>query len=192
MLRLFRYCLILLLLLLTVSCASATPRPIYPVDNPSTPYDESYAPDEGQPKFPELGEYWVIDVDGACGFSSEALQFADQVFEQLRKEGISEVVVICQADITGDPRFWATDWGNWMRLGHEETKRGLVWLIQPDIPPERDRITVENSFALYQNTVMDYFPVLEEAANYANYNDFDGALESIARGTNEVLRSVVD
>ena len=69
--------------------------------------------------------------------------------------------------------------------GHRQTH------LAPDIPASENRITLERSDWSYQNTVIDYFPVIQNAAMYANANDFDGALERIAEGLDEVLRRVI-
>ena len=155
-------------------------------------YDDNVKPEKGQPPFPKLGEYWVID--NGCNFSQEVVQDADKVFEQLRVDHIAEVAVICQSGIKGsqqDLLWWVMGWGNWAKLGDQRDKRGLVWVIRPDVRPEDHRVATQNSDWIYQNTAIDYFPVLEEAAQYANANDFDGALDAIVRGTNEVLRRVI-
>lgn len=160
----------------------------------SSQYDGSIKPSEGQPAFPKLDKYWVIDT-GNC-FRQETIVMADKIFEQLRVDRIAEVVVICQKGIVdrgsaNDEKIWAMEWGRWARLGNKEDDRAIVWLIRPDADPAKeDRVAIEVSRWLVWLTAPDYYPALEEAANYANWSDFDGALESIARNTDAILRKL--
>ena len=122
------------------------------------------------------------------------IEEADRIFEQLRLDRIAEVAVICQLGIKGgqyDLQYWATTWLNWSGLGHIEDKRSIVWVIRPDVDMSEHRVVAENSDWLYQNPIFDYGPIVEEASNYANWNNFDGALEVIMYQTDEVLRRVV-
>lgn len=174
-----------LLFLLLTACAS-----------PSALQSGTVVPEKGQPPFPNLGTTWVIDPNNSCRFSPESVNFADQTFEKLRQDHIVEVAVICQAGIKNfgpfnDEKIWLMGWGNWSRLGDAQNKRGLIWLIRPDVKPEENRVTLTNSDWLYQYTAIDYFATLEDAAGYANYGKFSEALELIARETNEKLRHVV-
>jgi len=175
---------VLVLLALTV-CGSP---PVQPSVN------GTIKPKDGQPSFPKLGQYWVIDK--GCDFSQETVEWADEVFEQLRQDGIAEVAVICQTGVVdrgpmNNGLIWTRDWGRWARLGDKDDDRAVVWLIRPDVAPEQHRVVVEVSTWLYQYTAIDYGDTLEEAANYANWDDFDGVLEAIARGTDQKLREVV-
>lgn len=162
-----------------------------PVDNPYTPVDESIVPDKGQPAFPKLDQYWVVD-SSHC-FRETTIQMADQVFEKLRTDRIAEVAVLCVRGVKNqgplnDEKIWAMKWGRWAKLGDKQDRRAIVWLIRPDVRPEENRITVEVSTQLYWWTAIDYGPGLEEAADYANVGDLNGALESITRTTDETLR----
>lgn len=186
--------LIWLIIMLVLAACSPKTSDSRPTDSPNTTVDESVVPDKGQPDFPALGLYWV--VDNGCNFDADYVRDADQVFEKLRLDHIAEVVVICQTGVQNfgpynDEKIWSMKWGNWARLGDAKDKRGVVILIRPDVKPEENRITIENSIWIYQNTVMDYFPVIEEAARFANYDDLNGCLESLARNLNDVLRRVV-
>lgn len=146
---------------------------------------------EGQPEFPPLGQYWV--VDRGCNFDVDKIRIADEVFEKLRMDGIAEVALICQTGIldkgaTNDQKIWLRDWGRWAKMGDVEDDRSLIWLIQPDVPPEAGRVTLEVSRWLTWYTAVDYYETLQEAANYANVDDFNGALISIARKVDAQLR----
>ena len=79
------------LLAILAACAplaSAAPAPTITVEW------QSVKPREGQPSFPDLGQYWIID--NGCGFDTQKVRIADVLFGQLRSEGIAEVAVICQ------------------------------------------------------------------------------------------------
>jgi len=178
--RIFLFLVCLTVVLILVACRSPS---------------DSLKPKEGQPAFPPLGQYWVID--NGCHFRQETVETADATFEQLRQDRIAEVVVICQTGVVNrgslnDELIWTRDWGRWAGLGDKEDERAMIWLIRPDVPPEEDRVTIEVSLWLYWYTASDYTSVLDEAANYANWDDFDGVLESIARNTDTKLRELVE
>jgi hypothetical protein len=166
---------------------------------PGTPagsYDTSVVPDSGQPPFPKIGAYWVVDSQNACHLSRDSVQLVDQALEKLRTDHIAEVAIVCQTGVKNqgplnDEKIWAMKWGNWARIGDPKDQRGVVVLIRPDVKPEENRITIENSVWLYQNTVLTYRPVIEEAARYANAGDYNGCIESLARNLDETLRRVV-
>jgi hypothetical protein len=163
------------------------------VDNTTGSVNESIKPDNGQPDFPGLEKYWVIDSDHYI--KQETIDFADPVLEKIRQDGIAEVVIIIQKGIVNkgpfnDEKIWAMNWGRWAKLGDKEDQRAIVWLIRPDVKPEENRVTIEISTHLTWYTAVDYSPALEEAAEYANVNDFDGAVQSLIRNTDEVLRKL--
>ncbi len=171
----------LILALFLAACGTTNPTPY------ATP---TVSPKNGQPDFPALGQYWV--VDNGCNFSLSSIQNADATFEKLRLDGIAEIAVVCQTGVKGGGAelLWLRDWGRYIKLGDLNTQLALVYLIRPDVPPEANRISIEASTQLYWDTAMDYWSGLEEAAQYLNYGDFSGGLESLARTTNERLRSL--
>ena len=159
-------------------------------------YDTSVIPDSGQPAFPRIGPYWVIDSQDACHLNQDSVVLVDQTLEKLRTDHIAEVAIVCQTGVKNlgpmnDEKIWTMKWGNWARIGDPKDQRGVVVLIRPDVKPEENRITIENSVWLYQNTVLTYRPVIEEAARYANAGDYSGCIESLARNLDETLRQVV-
>jgi hypothetical protein len=169
---------------------------VLPLKTPApTPTVEWQAgmPRPGQPAFPALGQYWIID--NGCGFDPAKLKIADGMFEKLRTDGIAEVALICQTGIvdkggTNDDKIWLRDWARWAKMGSAQDSRSVVWLIRPDASPTGQRISVEISRWLYWYTAIDYADGLEEAANYANTGDYTGALVAIARNTDEKLRQL--
>ena len=150
-------------------------------------------PREGQPDFPELGQYWIID--NGCSFNPKKLETADKMFEALRKEGIAEVAVLCQTGIvnmgaTNNDKIWLRDWARNAKMGDSEDDRSVVWLIRPDAETQEGRIAIELSRWIYWYTAIDYAEGLDEASNYANVGDYDGALVAIARNTDGKLREL--
>lgn len=182
-----KHTLLLILIVFSLpACGVLTSSGIAPTSTSTT-----VEPNEGQPEFPPLGQYWV--VDRGCNFDIEKIRIADEVFEKLRMDGIAEVALICQTGIldkgaTNDQKIWLRDWGRWAKMGDVEDDRSLIWLIQPDVPPEAGRVTLEVSRWLTWYTAVDYYETLQEAANYANVDDFNGALISIARNVDAQLR----
>jgi len=182
-----RWLLAVVLIVFLTACQSKGP----PTDNPNSVVNESIVPEKGQPAFPQLGQYWVIDQCGC--FSQGKIEMADQVFEKLRQDGIAEVIVVCIKGVKNkgplnDEKIWTTALGRYLRLGDKRANRAIIWLIRPDVKPEENRVTVEVSAKLYWWTAIDYGPALEEAADYANAGDYDGLLESLVRNTDESLR----
>ena len=187
-----RAVVLVLALLALAGCSSAASTPV----SPSGAYAASVVPDTGQPPFPKLGQYWVVDPENACHLSHDSVVLVDQVLEKLRTDHIAEVAIVCQTGVKdqgplNDEKIWTLKWGNWARIGDAKDQRGVVVLIRPDVKPEENRITIENSVWIYQNTVLTYQPVIEEAARYANAGDYDGCIESLARNLDETLRKVV-
>lgn len=184
--------LVFLALVLLAGCTSG----ISSTSVSSGSYDASVVPDTGQPAFPKLGQYWVVDSQDACHFDQESVMLVDQTLEKLRTDHIAEAAIVCQTGVKNqgplnDDKIWTMKWGNWARIGDPKDQRGVVVLIRPDVKPEENRITIENSIWLYQNTVLTYQPVIQEAAAYANAGDYSGCIESLARNLDETLRKVV-
>jgi hypothetical protein len=147
----------------------------------------------GQPNFPSLGKYWVVDPDNYLKQST--IESASKVLDNLRQDHIAEVTIVIQKGIKNkgplnDEKIWLRDWGRSIKLGDKEDQRAVVWLIRPDVKPEENRVTIEVSTHLTWLTAGDYGPIMEEAADYANYNDFNGTVESLVRNTDEVLRKI--
>lgn len=176
----------ILMLVFLAACALTPNHPAIETPIRSVGYGQNIP---GQPKFPDLVEYWVVD-DG-CGFSEETLHFAYEYFEALNRDHIAQVAVVCQEGITGgfsSASTWISEWLNHEGLGTLEDKRALAILIRPDVPPEDFRIVFNPNDALYWLTTLDEYDPKHNAANYANANDFDGCLEYLAVSIDEILR----
>ena len=150
-------------------------------------------PREGQPAFPPLGSYWV--VDNGCNFALDKVKIADETFEKLRTDGIAEVAVICQTGIldkgaSNDDKIWLRDWARWAKMGAAGVNRSVVWLIRPDAKAEQQTVSLEVSRWLTWYTAIGYSDALKEAANYVNWKDFNEALISITRNVDGKLREL--
>ncbi len=189
---LHRVHLLFLACIFLISCSTTASTPTLSAGS----YDTSVVPDSGQPAFPKIGQYWVINSQDACHLKQDSVVLVDQTLEKLRTDHIAEVAIVCQTGVKNqgplnDEKIWTMKWGNWARIGDPKDQRGVVVLIRPDVRPEENRITIENSVWLDQNTVLTYHPVIEEAARYANAGDYSGCIESLARNLDETLRQVV-
>ncbi|NPV80570.1 MAG: TPM domain-containing protein [Firmicutes bacterium] len=154
------------------------------------PYDENVEVPPGDPAFPRLGRYWVVDPEGLVGL--RAVQAADETLEALRADGLAETVIVIRRGVK-HPVEWSTHYGRWLMLGEREGPRrnnGLVFLIVPDARPEAGRVWYSVGRGLPRLTSSDLGPLLEEAASYANADDFDGAVVSIARNIDDILRKI--
>ena len=145
-----------------------------------------------QPAFPELNGHWVVDNNHYL--KDKTITDTDQMFDQLKSDGIAEVAIVIQEGVRNngpydDEKIWARDWGRKIELG-DESDRAIVWLIRPDVKPEENRVTIEISTHLTWLVFGDYESMLQEAADYANADDFDGSVASITRNTDEVLRRI--
>lgn len=187
---LFIYSIGCCLIILSMGCNVPVTKTSVPT---STVEWQEGMPRAGQPAFPALGQYWIID--NGCNFDLEKVKIADAMFEKLHTDGIAEVAIVCQMGIvnkggTNDDKIWLRDWARWARMGSAQDSRSVVWLIRPDVKPTEQRIAIEISRWLYWYTAINYADSLKEAANYANVGDFNGALVSIARNTDEELRQL--
>lgn len=199
----FVLCLLLCLVMLsTAGCRPGGRTPIAeptPVANPGPPgrpgigdrpYDENVEVPPGDPQFPKLGRYWVVDPEGLVDLP--AVQAADETLEALRADGLAETVIVIRRNVK-HPVEWSTHYGRWLMLGERGGARknnGLVFLIIPDAPQEAGRVWYSIGRGLPRLTSSDMAPLLEEAASYANAGDLDGAVISIARNIDDILRKI--
>ncbi|MGE5587055.1 MAG: hypothetical protein ACM3ZO_02395 [Clostridia bacterium] len=171
--------------------AGAPPSGAAPYAPPGQrPYDENVEVPAGDPAFPALGRYWVVDPEGLVGLA--AVEAADQTLGALRADGLAETVIVVQRGVK-HPADWSTHYGRWLMLGAREGPRennGLVFLIIPDARPEVGRVWYCVGRGLPRLTSSDLGPLVEEAASYANADDLDGAVVSIARNIDDIVRKV--
>jgi len=176
------FLILLPVFLLLSACAPAIATPIRPIG-----YGKNIP---GQPNFPPLETYWV--VDNGCHFSQSALDYAYKTFDALNSDHIAQVAVVCQSGIKGgysEATTWISEWFNNVGLGSMIDQRAVAVLIRPDVKPEDYRIIIDHNDAFYWWTPTDEYPIKHEAADYANFNRFDECLVSLARNINLFMRA---
>lgn len=155
----------------------------------SKPYDANTTVPKGDPAFPPLENFWVIDKAGVL--SQAAIDDGDAVCQRLKEDGIAEVVVVIIKGVK-QPDLWATHYGRWLKLGSkgystEGGNNGVVWLVRPDA---KDRITISVGRGLPEFSTVDYGEILDDAKDYINFNNFDKGVSVIIKETDETLRKV--
>lgn len=168
----------------------ANPGPSGRSGSGDRPYDENVEVPPGDPGFPKLGRYWVVDPEGLVDL--RVVQAADETLEALRVDGLAETVIVIRRSVK-HPVEWSTHYGRWLMLGERGGARknnGLVFLIIPDAPQEAGRVWYSIGRGLPRLTSSDMAPLLKEAASYANAGDLDGAVISIARNIDDILRKI--
>lgn len=153
------------------------------------PYDSNVSVPEGDPPFPSLGQYWVIDNTGVL--TNETIVKADSLCQSLQDDGIAEMVVLVQSGIK-HPETYATHYGRWLKLGSKGPSirggnNGIVWLIRPDAEL---KMTISVGRGLPQFTSSDYGKIMDKAKDYLNFNNFDQGVLVIIEETNRVLREL--
>ena len=189
--RVFCSMLVVALIVVTLSgCRREKKMPSAPGTAQDRPYDENVEVPSGDPNFPALGEYWVVDPDGLVGASS--IQMSDETLEKLKSHRIAEVVIVIQKGVR-HPVEWSTHYGRWLRLGEVEgphQNNGILFLVIPDANQATGKVWYSIGRGLPKLTSSDMGPLLEEAAVYANAGDLDGAVISIARNIDDILRKI--
>jgi uncharacterized membrane protein YgcG len=152
-------------------------------------YDKNVSVPKGDPAFPPLTTSWVIDAAGAL--SEASIAEGDAICQRLKADGVAEVVVIVINGVK-QPEDWATHYGRWLGLGKkglstEGGNKGLVWLIRPDSP---EKLTVSVGRGLPGFTTVDYSPIIDEAIEYLNFNNYDKGVMTLIVRTDQVLRTI--
>jgi hypothetical protein len=152
-------------------------------------YDPNTAVPKGDPAFPALEKSWVIDSAGVL--SAETVREGDAVCERLKQDRVAEMVVVIVNGVK-QPDLWATHYGRWLKLGSKGLStaggnNGVVWLIRPDA---QERLTVSVGRGLPEFTTVDYGKIVDEAKDYANFNNFDKAVSVIVAESDATLRRV--
>jgi len=154
-------------------------------------YDENVSVPKGDPAFPPLGTSWIIDHAGVL--SDPVIAAADAVCENLKVDGVAEVVVVVMNGVK-QPDLWATHYGRWLGLGRKGLStgggnNGVVWLVRPDA---EDKLTVSVGRGLPKFTTVDYGAIVDDAVEYFNFNNYDRGVTTLVTQTDEVLRKIHD
>lgn len=144
---------------------------------------------KGEPDFPPLGMYWVIDR--AKVLSDDTIINADDILLRLQQDGIAEVVIVVIPGVK-QPETWATHYGRWLKLGKkgstaEGGANGLVWLIRPDADL---KMTISVGRGLPRFTSVDYGQIMDDCADYFNFGNYDAGVSMLAQETSRVLREI--
>jgi uncharacterized membrane protein YgcG len=171
-------CCLLCALLCMAACTGGNDR-----------YDKNVSVPKGDPAFPPLAATWVIDAAGAL--SDSAIMVGDAICQRLKTDDVAEVVVVLINGVK-QPEDWATHYGRWLGLGKkglstEGGNKGLVWLIRPDAP---EKLTVSVGRGLPGFTTVDYGPIMDDAIEYFNFNNYDKGVMTLIVRTDQVLRTI--
>ena len=150
-------------------------------------YDKNVSVPKGDPDFPALTTSWVIDRVGVL--SAPAVAEGDAICEKLKTDGVAEVVVVLISGVK-QPEEWATHYGRWLGLGRkglstEGGNKGLVWLIRPDA---KEKITISVGRGLPDFSTVDYGPIIDNAVEYFNFDNYDKGTATLIAQTDQVLR----
>jgi uncharacterized membrane protein YgcG len=153
------------------------------------PYDTNTQIEKGEPAFIPLTQYWIIDGTGLV--AKKTIVEADKICQQLKEDGIAEVVVLIQNRIK-EPDKYATHYGRWLKLGRkglstEGGNNGIIWLIRPGA---KDRISISVGRGLPKFTSIDYGEIIEKAKDYVNFNNFDEGVLLLVKETDKKLREI--
>lgn len=157
-------------------------------EQPASTVDQNTSLPKGDPGFPTLGKYWVIDK--TCSLSQESVVKADAICQRLQDDGIAEVVVVVINGVK-HPQDWSTHYGRWLKLGKKGRStrggnNGIVWLIRPDAD-EKLYISVGRGLPRFTST--DYTRVMGKAADYINFGNLDRGVEVLVQETDREIRA---
>ncbi|MFA6097723.1 MAG: TPM domain-containing protein [Candidatus Paceibacterota bacterium] len=150
-------------------------------------YDTNKEVPSGEPAFPSQQVYGIVDPHHVL--SQKAAEESFAILDKLKKDGIAEVTVLIQTGVK-DPETYATRYGRYIGLGEKGKNNGLVWLIRPDVEPEKYRMTYSAGRGLPKLTASDLGEVMQGAADPINFGNYDAGVLSLVKGTDEKLRKL--
>ena len=148
-------------------------------------YDQNKELPPGEPDFPPQKVYGIVDPHNVLSQQAEEESFA--IIDKLKQDGIAEVTVLVQLNVS-DPDTYANTYGRFIELGEKGKNNGLVWLIRPDVSPEKNRITVAPGRGLPKLTATDTRQIMEQALDYINFGNYDRGVVELIKGTDRKLR----
>lgn len=168
---------LLLLSLTLVSCAinTATPPAV------AIPF--------GEPDFPKLGKYWVIDVTNSVSETVE--KEVDAKFENMRAQGYAQQAIVVMKGVK-NPSDYVTQLARHLALGEAEGKNknnGILWLVLIDEPAER-RLWYTIGTGLPEFTSFEAGAVIDESRKFSDKSDWEGTVKSIAAESEKNLKKV--
>lgn len=151
-------------------------------------YDTNKEVPTGDPDFPPQKVYGIVDPNNIL--SKETVRESEAILEGLKKDGIAEVVILIQTGVKNDPEQYATRYGRYIGLGENKKNNGLVWLIRPDVEPEKFRMTYSVGRGLPDLTSSDLGEIMEGAADPINFGNYDLGVLDLVQGTDRKLRQI--
>jgi uncharacterized membrane protein YgcG len=153
--------------------------------------DQNTSVPKGDPGFPPLGQYWVIDKTNLL--SKETIEKADTICQKLQDDGVAEVVVAVIGGVK-HPQDWATHYGRWLKLGKKGRStqggnNGIVWLIRPEAD---EKIFISVGRGLPRFTSRDYSRIIGKAVDYINFGNLDRGVEVLIEETDREIRTKYD
>ncbi len=156
--------------------------------NSPVPSDENVSVPSGDPSFPPLEQFWVIDKAGVM--HPQNIEEASTLCQELKDQGLAEVVVLIQNGVQ-HPADYATHFGRWLRLGKkglgtEGGNNGIVWLIRPDAT---EKITYSVGRGLPLLTSGRMVDIINASKDYFNFNNYDqGVLVLLKQTQNQLVQ----
>jgi len=142
----------------------------------------------GEPDFPNLGEYWIIDDAGVI--SEEIEQEVDEILEQTRIEGYAEQAIIVMEGVNNGQGY-VIQMLRHLKLGNKEeprTDNGLAWLVIIDQKADF-RVWGAPGNGLPEVTAgAEYGPVIDQTNVFANVGDWDNTVLTIAKASRTMLQ----
>lgn len=158
---------------------------------------DSLSPDQiaevpfGEPNFPNLGEYWVVDKEGVVDQS--VVEHVDKILEDLRKDGYAEQAIVTMSGVD-DSIAYVTQLGRHLKLGEAEGENkdnGIIWLILVD-KPVGERVRYSIGLGLPEFTSFEAGRVQDAASVFADEGDWSNTVLQIATETREIFTSAND
>ncbi len=140
----------------------------------------------GEPAFPNLGEYWVID--NANVLSNETEARVDNILENTRASGYAEQAIVLMTGVSKTVEY-TTQLGRHLRLGEASgpnKDNGLIWTIYTDLPPD-DVLHYSAGDGLGLVDAQDIDEILASAQPLVDTGDWNGAVIALATKSAEVL-----
>lgn len=150
-------------------------------------YDPNKELPPGEPAFPPQQVYGIVDPHNILSQKTAEESFA--ILDKLKKDGIAEVTVLIQIGVK-NPETYATRYGRYIGLGEKGRNNGLVWLIRPDVEPEKYRMTYSIGRGLPKLTDSDLGDVMYAVADPINFGDYDSGVLALVKGTDQKLREI--
>jgi uncharacterized membrane protein YgcG len=153
---------------------------------------ESQHPDQiaqvpyGEPDFPNLGDFWVIDTDN--NVSDETLKEVDQILENLKTQGFAEQAIVVMPGVKNGSNY-AVQLLRHLKLGNPEGPRknnGLLWLVITD-GNSGARVYYAAGNGLPELTTFELGAVIDQANVLADEANWNGAVLAIANGSETML-----